>query len=231
MKVKICGMREKDNVMEVARLQPDLMGFIFYKKSKRYVFEKQSASRPPADSISASLRLPAGPTVGRSVTAFLEGKKIEKVAVFVNEKVAEVIRICKEYDFNYAQLHGDEPVDECASVKAEGIKVIKAFPVANHVDFEKLKAYEKHVDLFLFDTKTKQYGGSGKQFDWNLLVSYPLETSYLLSGGIGIEDIQKIKDLSLPKCIGIDANSQLEMSPGLKHVEATRSLINEIRNR
>jgi phosphoribosylanthranilate isomerase len=229
MKVKICGMRERENVMEVARLQPDLMGFIFYEKSKRYVFRDGLDSQPGFDS--ASLHLPVRKDGGSRVTATPESKKIEKVAVFVNEDVGEVIRICKEYEFGYAQLHGEESVDECRAIRTVGIRVIKAFPVADHIDFEKLKAYQPHVDLFLFDTKSEHYGGSGKQFDWDLLESYPLETPYLLSGGIGIEDIQTIKDLDLPNCAGVDANSQLEIEPGLKHVEATRSLISEIRNR
>ncbi len=211
MKVKICGMREAENVKEVAQLQPDFMGFIFYPKSKRYVLEEQSVFRL------------------RSVTSGLA--EIEKVAVFVNEKVDEVIRICKEYGFDYAQLHGDESAQESAAIRAKGIKVIKAFPVSESLDFDELSAYEDKVDFFLFDTKTKDYGGSGKQFNWELLLTYPLHTPYLLSGGIGERDIETIKKLNLPKCVGIDANSRLEIKPGLKDLRATGNLISEIRNR
>ncbi|MEM9051427.1 MAG: phosphoribosylanthranilate isomerase [Bacteroidota bacterium] len=211
MKVKICGMKEIENVREVAALQPDFMGFIFYNKSKRFVLEKQTASRL------------------RSMTSDLG--EIEKVGVFVNEDPAEIIRICKNYSFSHAQLHGSESIEECKAIRVKGIKVIKSFPVSSEIDFEILKEYEEEADYFLFDTKTKDHGGSGKQFDWNLLTSYPLNTPYFLSGGIGVSDISKIIDLELPKCFGIDANSKLEIKPALKDIKATRELISQIRNR
>ncbi|MCH2215119.1 MAG: phosphoribosylanthranilate isomerase [Flavobacteriales bacterium] len=211
-------MRELENVRDVAALQPDYMGFIFYNKSKRYVFEKETASQ-----------LPARPSGGRSMT--LDLGEIEKVGVFVNEEPAEVIRICKDYGLNYAQLHGSESTEDCIAIRIKGINVIKAFSVSNEIDFEELKEYEGKVDFFLFDTKTKDHGGSGRQFDWNLLKSYPLSTRYFLSGGIGVHDIIKIIELELPQCEGIDANSRLEIRPALKDIEATRELISQIRNR
>ncbi|MGB6037494.1 MAG: phosphoribosylanthranilate isomerase [Cryomorphaceae bacterium] len=208
LQVKICGMRQVDNVKAIGRLSPDLMGFILYPPSPRFVQEK---------ALNELLRLLSDDT--------------SAVAVFVNETAEEMIRICKEYGFNYAQLHGAESVEICQKMKAEGIGVIKAFQVSDSVDLELLQTYEPFVDYFLFDTKTKNYGGSGKQFDWNLLSSYSLATPYFLSGGIGETDIETILNSSLPGCVGIDANSRLEIKPGLKNVEEAAKLINQIRKR
>jgi phosphoribosylanthranilate isomerase len=208
MQVKICGMRDPENVREIAALQPDMMGFIFYEPSSRYVGE-------------ASLE---------EVLGFVPSH-ISKVAVFVNEKKEEVVRVCKKYGFDYAQLHGDESAAFCRAINEGGIGVIKAIPVADRIDFNSLKDYEPYVDLFLFDTKTKGYGGSGKQFDRTLLDHYPLSTPYFLSGGIGETDIETILDTSLPGCVGIDANSRLEIEPGLKNIQTAAGLINQIRKR
>jgi len=218
MKVKICGMRELDNLKDVAALQPDFMGFIFYDKSKRYVFEKETIS-PISDRKAGE----------HSMT--LDLKEIEKVGVFVNEEPAEMIRVCKKYGLTYAQLHGSESIKDCSDLKESGIKVIKAFPVSDKIDFETISHYESKVDLFLFDTKTKNHGGSGKQFNWHLLKSYPLKTPYFLSGGIEVDDVGEILELELPHCHGIDANSRLEIAPGIKDITKTRELISQIRNR
>jgi len=201
-------MRDPENIREIAALQPDMMGFIFYAPSPRYI----------------------GKSALEKVLG-LVSSKTSKVAVFVNEKTEEVVRICKKYGFTYAQLHGDESVAYCKSIKKEGIGVIKAIPVAEEVEFNSLKDYEPWVDLFLFDTKTKGYGGSGKQFDRNLLGDYPLSTPYFLSGGIGEADTEAILEASLPGCAGIDANSRLEVEPGLKNIQAAAGLINQIRKR
>jgi len=207
-KVKICGMREVDNVKAIGQLSPDFMGFILYPPSPRFVLEEALSELLPLLSDNTSA-----------------------VAVFVNETAEEMIRICAEYGFSYAQLHGGESVEVCQKVKAEGIGVIKAFPVSDSIDLDLLQTYEPFVDYFLFDTKTKSYGGSGKQFEWNLLSTYSLDTPYFLSGGIGESDIETILNSSLPGCVGIDANSKLEIEPGLKNIEASADLIKQIRNR
>ena len=201
-------MREAENVRQISSLQPDLMGFIFYEGSARCVEESR---------LEKTLAVVPNP--------------ISKVAVFVNETTEEVNRICKKYGFSHAQLHGDESAAYCKEISDQGIFVIKAFPVSGNIDFETLKAYESCVDFFLFDTKTKGYGGSGKQFDHSLLYEYPLDTPYFLSGGIGESDIENILATPLRGCVGMDANSRLEIEPGLKNVQAAAKLINQIRKR
>ncbi len=199
-------MREPKNIQAVSALAPDLMGFIFYPKSPRYITE--SMLPDALGSISPG---------------------ISPVAVFVNEAIETATRICANYGFSFAQLHGADPPAYCASLREQGIGIIKAFAVDEAFDLDQLAPYTSVVDFFLFDTRTSQYGGSGKQFDWWLLQSYPYPTPYFLSGGISAEDIQVIKTMHLPGMAGIDANSKLEISPALKDIEKTRTLIHQIR--
>src|SRR5882757_1634481 len=159
MKVKVCGLRDPENIKAIAALEPDYMGFIFYGSSPRYVHELQ---------VDALESIPHA---------------INKTAVFVNESAETINKLIDKYNFDFIQLHGDESHEFCNSFRDKAI-VIKAFGVKKDTDFEQLKAYKKKVDLFLFDTKTESYGGSGQAFDWDILDKYELEIPFFLSGGI-----------------------------------------------
>lgn len=202
MKIKVCGMKDPQNIKEVASLNPDLMGFIFYKKSARYVDEKTLNN--------AVCELPSS---------------ISRVGVFVDEESEKVLDICKSFGLSYAQLHGKETPEYCAQIQAGGISVIKVFHMDETFDLLQTEPYENYSDLLLFDTKTKGYGGSGKHFDWSLLNSYTSEIPFLLSGGISAEDLTKIKALQIPQLMGIDVNSRVEISPGNKDVNKVKELI------
>jgi phosphoribosylanthranilate isomerase len=202
MKIKICGMKEAQNIQEVAKLNPDLMGFIFYEKSARYVDAKILAD--------AVQTLPSS---------------ISKVGVFVDEELEKVLDLCNSFGLKYAQLHGKETPEYCEKIKAGGISVIKVFHMDKTFDLSQVEAYENYSEVFLFDTKTKGYGGSGKHFDWSLLNQYTLDTPFLLSGGISTEDLTTIKALNIPKLMGIDVNSRVEISPGNKDVNKVKELI------
>jgi len=206
LRVKICGMRDPLNIEGIGQLKPDLMGFILYPPSPRFVDER---------------------LLGEALSHVPNG--ISSVAVFVNETNESVVRICKLYGFAYAQLHGNESAADCHTIHEAGIYVIKTFPVSDSIDFEALKAYEPYVDFFLFDTKTPRYGGSGKKFDWSLLMAYPFQTPYFLSGGIGHSDMETIQNTRLPGMAGIDVNSRVEITPGLKDLQAAANLINQLR--
>ncbi len=205
--VKICGMRQAENIKDVASLQPDFMGFIFYKASPRFVDKT---------------------TLKQSLTV-LHGST-SKVAVFVNEKVEDVVQTCLEFGIKAVQLHGQETPAECDELRKKGLTVIKAFPIGGAFDQNQLLPYVPFVDYFLFDTKTPSYGGSGKKFNWQLLKDYSLAVPYLLSGGIGPTDIDSIMEMKLPGMVGIDANSHLELSSGIKDLGKTKELIWKIRN-
>ena len=180
------------NLEGLVALQPDFIGFIFYAKSPRYVI--------------GELR----PEDVKSIPA-----SIKKVGVFVNEDRQRLLELVKEYDIDLVQLHGDEPPGYCAEVQ-KNIPVMKAFSMSDDVDFCAIDAYEKYIDYFLFDTKTPKYGGSGLQFNWEVLNKYSLDRPFFLSGGIGVADLDKIKKLDFPHLYAIDINSKVEVGPGLK---------------
>lgn len=206
MKIKVCGLKHPENIEAVAALQPDYVGFIFYGKSPRYT------AGLPADTLRA---IPAS---------------IQKTGVFVNESAENIEKLIVECGFNAIQLHGDESPEFCAAFKGR-VTVVKAFGLNEDFDFEQLKDYANNVDLFLFDTKTKEYGGSGKTFDWKILDQYKLEIPFFLSGGIGPENIAEVKNITHPQFYGVDLNSRFEIEPGLKNIEKLQQAFNIINNK
>ena len=212
MKLKICGM--KHNIAEVAQLQPDYLGIIFYEKSPRFYgkingLDKEMAALPPS---------------------------IKKVGVFVNASAEAILENVKKFNLDVVQLHGTESSDFIKNLnekcqverirspieisRAEPVEVWKVFSIKDAFDFSTLDEYEPHVDKFLFDTKGKEKGGNGYTFDWSVLRDYTSHKPFILSGGIGIDEIEKIKDMQktgLP-LYAIDVNSKFEIEPGLKNV-------------
>ena len=200
--IKVCGMRKADNIREVesAALHSSLslMGFIFWPKSSRYVSERPAY-------------LPT---------------KCKRVGVFVDENIETVRRITDEYALDYIQLHGHESPEYCAQL--QGLHLIKAISVGGRDDIAAYKDYEDCVDYFLFDTKCPSVGGSGQQFDWSVLSAYDGRTPFLLSGGIGHDDAQRLRAFRHEKCIGIDLNSRFELAPGMKDVAALRHFLSQL---
>jgi len=200
IKLKVCGMRDSSNILEVASTHPDFMGFIFYEKSQRYV--GQNFGIP--DDLDAH---------------------IQKVGVFVNENVKMILELASKHNLNFAQLHGDEPPEECIELKNNGIKVIKAFSIHENFDFGEVDAFQSCVDYFLFDTKGKARGGNGIAFNWNLLKSYNGDLPFFLSGGIDPENVNLIQKLNRDQLFAIDVNSGIESAPGCKDVSKLNLLI------
>ena len=192
MIIKVCGMREASNIRALGRLDIDWMGFIFYPGSPRYV--------PDTDEYR---------DVVQSCTK-------DRVGVFVNEEAAVILRKVGSYGLHYVQLHGDESPEFCQQLREKGCAVIKAFSVSSGDDLLQTAAYEPFVDFFLFDTKSSQYGGTGKRFDWSVLEVYRGNTPFLLSGGIGAEYMDDLQAFSHPLMAGIDLNSRFELSPAVK---------------
>ena len=193
MKVKICGLR--DNFEEVLALKPDFVGLIFYPKSPRYVGESQNDA------------------LKRKLTS-----TTKKVGVFVNADYETIVRTAGEYHLDAMQLHGGESPQLCEMLRRDFV-VIKAFSIATAEDLQRVEAYEGVVDYFLFDTKTVGYGGSGKKFDWQILQSAKINTPFLLSGGISLDDVSVIKNLKINNFVGVDLNSKFETAPALKDIE------------
>ena len=187
--LKICGMKYPENILEVSQLLPDYLGFIFYEKSSRY-FEGTIPDLP---------------------------KSIKKVGVFVDENVKNIIQKIEKHNLNMIQLHGRESPELCSNLQ-KIVPVIKVFSVDDDFDFQELEKYENACDYFLFDTKGKLHGGNGVTFNWQILKKYKSEKPLFLSGGIGIEEIDKIKKLDLP-IFALDINSKFEIEPGLKNID------------
>jgi phosphoribosylanthranilate isomerase len=125
------------------------------------------------------------------------------------------------------QLHGDETSELCAELKPH-VKVMKAFQIQDDLDFKQLESYLSVVDYFLFDSPTANYGGSGKQFNWQLLKNYNYNIPFFLSGGISEDHIEEIKLLNIPQLIAIDINSKFETEPGLKNIEHIKQFISKL---
>ena len=197
-------MREPKNIEQVAQLGVDMMGFIFYPKSPRYV--SYVLARSDAD------------------------RKVCRVGVFVNDSIPEILDKIHSFSLNAVQMHGNESRELCEQLReANGdIKIIKAISVSNAGDIQKYKEYVGAVDYFLFDTKCKTVGGSGQQFDWQILDEYDGDVPFLLSGGIGPEDAFRIRTFHHSQCVGIDLNSRFEIEPGVKDVEKLNKFLNEI---
>ena len=194
-------MKFPDNIREVSQLPIDMMGFIFYEKSPRYINDLTPDSLNELN------------------------PRIERVGVFVNESFENIRKAIAKYSLNIIQLHGNESSEFCRTLRNEKIKVIKAFSIKTKEDICQTEPYENQVDLFLFDTKTAQYGGSGEKFDWEILSSYQGKTPFILSGGINEQDMELINNIRHPFFFGIDLNSRFEISPGKKEVKKLEQFI------
>ena len=219
MKIKVCGMRDGENIRRVAALGVDWIGMIFWDKSPRYV------TMIPTD---------AGIIPDRADTT--PKTDIKRVGVFVDEMPQNIITRAVNFELDLIQLHGHETPTMIRNLRRTldpdirpGIQFIKAISVSCRDDIAAYKPYEDCVDYFLFDTKSPTVGGSGAQFDWSMLEAYDGNKPFLLSGGIGPDDAERVKAFHHPQCIGIDLNSRFETAPGVKDVDLLRTFIQHIK--
>ena len=201
--VKVCGIHPGRTSTDVAD-SADLLGFIFYNRSPRFVDENNRKA------------------IGNYGTAAIVG-------VFVNEDPDVVISMVERYDLTYVQLHGDESPVYCSEVR-EKVKVIKALAVGSGEDIARAKDYQEVADLILFDTKGESRGGTGRTFNWDLINDYEGPLGFILSGGIGPESLPDIENISHPRLVGIDLNSRFEISPGKKDIGLLKDFIQKLRH-
>lgn len=198
-------MRDGENIRKLDELRlADWMGFIFFPPSSRNVSE---------------------------VPQYLpEGSK--RVGVFVNEGIDSIKEKIEQFGFNLVQLHGDETPDFCRELRTAincDIQLIKMIQISGDDDLLKVKAYDGLTDYFLFETKCSGYGGSGRQFDWDILQKYDGTTPFLITGGITSDDAEKIRSFQHPQFAGIDLNSKFEVAPALKDIDLLRNFIKQIK--
>ncbi|MFP4504036.1 MAG: phosphoribosylanthranilate isomerase [Cyclobacteriaceae bacterium] len=202
IKLKVCGMKFFHNMLKVAQLKPDYLGFIFYEKSRRYMPD----TLKPED----LAKLP---------------RRMKKVGVFVNASSEEMIKQAKTYRLNLLQLHGDESPEQCRELKQAGQQIIKVFSIGqDNFDFSQLNSYKPHVQYFLFDTKGKERGGNGETFDWSQLRRYDQEVPFFLSGGISLDNVALLKEMSFFNIHALDVNSRFELEPGIKDLDLLQKL-------
>lgn len=211
-------MRDADNIRDISALGVDMIGLIFYPPSPRYVQQFSSGAGIIPD---------YAPDMGKTPL---------RVGVFVDDMPQNIVTRVYNYKLDYIQLHGNEPRETLENLRTTidpdikpKIKIIKAISVSSAEDIKKYKEYVGAADLFLFDTKCKTVGGSGEQFDWQVLEQYDGETPFLLSGGIGPNDAERVKSFHHPQCIGIDLNSKFEIEPALKDVEKLKDFLEKLR--
>ncbi len=192
MLLKVCGMRDMHNIKALMTLKPDFIGFIFYAKSPRYV------------ATSNRLEIPIS---------------TKKVGVFVNADIDFIKEKVQSFQLDYIQLHGSETPDFCNQIQSLSTPIIKAFRINKVFQFEVLYQYEPYCDYFLFDAFGKHPGGNGVLFSWDLLKQYEGSTPFLLSGGIGLENVDAIKAFTHKQYVGIDINSGFEESPAQKNIK------------
>lgn len=209
MIIKVCGMREPENIRAVEATRPDWMGFILWPGSKRYV--------------------PAPP-------AYLPQAPVQRVGVFVNPSVKDVVLQAQAFQLDLIQLHGHESPTFCLEVKnalqkngLPALPLIKAFSISTPADLLPTRDYISAADYFLFDTKSPLPGGSGQQFDWSILETYDGPTPFLLSGGIGPGDLPRLLAYRHPRCIGVDLNSRFETAPAIKDAARLEDFIKNIK--
>ncbi|MFD2337049.1 phosphoribosylanthranilate isomerase [Pedobacter mendelii] len=196
-------MKFAANIAAIAGLAPDYLGFIFYEKSPRFISD-----------------------VSAELIKYIPSE-IKTVGVFVDEDLDIVKKKVNLYQLKAVQLHGNESPEYCNDLKSAfvGLEVIKAFGIDEDFDFTALNSYINVVDYFLFDTKTKAHGGSGKIFDWKILINYKLDKPYFLSGGIDLKHATLISNIEDSRLYALDVNSRFEVEPGVKDVEKIKEFV------
>jgi len=208
MIIKVCGMREPENIRAVEALPVDYIGLIFYPPSPRHV-----------DALPPTLL-----------------KQCQRVGVFVNATAEEILQKISTFQLDMVQLHGHESPHFCRKLRQRihpSQKIMKMIPIATENDISLTRSYSEAIDYFLFEskipTKGNTYGGSGQQFDWNILNHYHGSIPFLLTGGIGEDDAQRILQFHHPQFAGIDLNSRFETAPAIKDITKLHTFIDKVK--
>ena len=210
--IKICGLTTEEQALQVAKLGANAIGIITVEDSPRY--------------ISAEIKKNIFTTLERLYP------KIERVSVVQNCPIDLIIKnFLGNPSETVIQLHGDEDIDYCKKIreKIPNIGLWKAFRIKTEKDIDKIKPFENFVDAILLDSWNKEtYGGSGKRIESINLKNLKFSKPWWLAGGISMEWIDEI--LSEIRPDGLDISSSIEIHPGIKNLDATKSIINKIKN-
>ncbi len=238
MIIKVCGMTNAENISAVEQLGADIIGMVFYPKSPRYVKMVSSrAGNIPDYSHEQLNKLRNSMEQGTPARQDSTSKHAMRAGVFVDDMPQNIVTRVYNYNLDYIQLHGNESRIACENIRRtidpdihKDIRIIKAISVADAADIDRWQQYDGVVDMLLFDTRCQTVGGSGNSFDWTLLERYDGNIPFLLSGGIGPGDEERIQAFQHPQFAGIDLNSRFETEPGIKDITLLGNFINNIRH-
>jgi phosphoribosylanthranilate isomerase len=210
MNIKVCGITTLKQLQQLDALELDFVGLNFYKGSPRYVEDKISKEEIKEADFD-----------------------IKKVGVFVDTGYDEIMKVVDDYNLDIVQLHGNESTELCEDLSEE-IEVIKAFRIDSGADGDidkMVEEYDDVCDYYLFDTggQKEVIGGTGKQFDWNILLKAKIEKPFFLGGGISPDDAGKVKAFQHPDFFAIDINSKFETTPGIKDMAKLLKFVKELR--
>jgi phosphoribosylanthranilate isomerase len=217
MRLKVCGMTRLDQIMQLDEWGVQFAGLIFYPKSPRYIKKFHLSA----------------------IDLKREKMNINRVGVFVNESLDEILRTVDSWRLHMVQLHGDETPKFCEQV-SNHVNTIKAFRVGEGDNVEwKIYPYHEFTDMYLFDNgwagnasqdKAAVYGGSGVHFDWSVIDKVSINKPYFLSGGISPSDAAKLKEFAgaHKDMFAADVNSRFEVAPGDKDMVKIKSFLDEL---
>lgn len=208
MKLKVCGITQLGQLKQLDEMGVNYAGLIFYPQSARCIVDKLKAQDVKALPLS-----------------------LKKVGVFVNAQEEYIMQQVEDFGLDLVQLHGDETPGFCKLI-SDQVTVVKAFRITQNneqnIDWM-LKPYEEYCDYYLFDTNRKNaYGGTGEKFDWHILNENKINKPFFLSGGIGLADVEKLKDFEHPFFYCVDVNSRVEVSEGVKDMSIVKKLADEL---
>jgi phosphoribosylanthranilate isomerase len=209
MHIKVCGITSVDQLQSLQENGVDYAGFIFYERSPRYLGKHELTAKVIADA----------------------GLQIKRIGVFVNEVEEKIIEAVDEWGLTMVQLHGEESPAFCEKI-SNHVKTIKAFRVNEMESLSyKVSPYQDAVEYFLFDAMGEQYGGTGKQFNWEIIKEAHIQKPFFLSGGIGPDDASSVLNLmdDNPFCHAVDVNSRFEIEPGVKNMVLVRQFVDSIK--
>ena len=202
MKIKICGITNLEDAQKCINIGVDFLGFIFYKKSPRFI--EYPIAREIIDNLDSN---------------------ISKVGVFVNEDIKRINEISKKLGLDYVQLHGNEDSEYVDQIELPCIKAING----NSPNLYDTISNYQNAEYLLLDNISKDLkGGSGKKFDWDNIKKISNKNNIILSGGLSNENI--IEAISRTKINFYDFCSSTESKPGIKNIKKIETIVNLIRN-
>ncbi len=209
MRVKVCGITQEEQLLQLPGAGVSFAGFIFYPKSPRYVLRHMTTSQIKKENT------------------------LNKVGVFVNAAVDEVLQMVDECRLHMVQLHGDETPKYCEKI-ADYISVVKAFRFSetDNIGY-RIQEYMSYCDMFMFDTEGVGYGGTGKKFNMEKLHDVTVGKPYFLSGIIEPGDAEKLNEFAqrpeAKALFAIDIGTKFELMPGIKDIKQIKKFTEQLK--